>query len=265
MDENESITSAADNQSETTQSDQQETDQQTLNAEDNLDNTSESTDTSADDNTKSDTDENGDGSASQFDSDLDEWAKKTGRPQPTTDRERELYQEIRNGQREYSRQRQKETQNSLDKAIKDTKPADDINDDLDDRDIAEKRQDAFESRLAEFEARAARAEYFSESNVSKQEADMMGEILQEKVAKGGKSAFDYWTHPDQLADWHALAKARLAGTQDTSVIAEEAARKERERIAKESHAAGSARSASTTTVQKPKGYDRTAFLASDED
>lgn len=268
MDEEKSTTPNADNQEDLNPTDQQGTDQQTDDQVDNLDDTSKSTDDSADDDTKSnDADDAEDDSASsKFDNDLDEWAEKTGRPVPTTDRERELYQEIRNGQRDYSRSKQKETQDDLDKAIKDAKPdANKQDEDDDERDPVERRQDALEARLAESEARNSRTEYFSEFNVTEQESKVMGEILKEKTDKGGKAAFDYWTHPDQLADWHALAKARLADTQDTSVIAEEAARKERARIAKESQANGASRSASTTQTQKPKGYDRTAFLASDED
>lgn len=96
----------------------------------------------------------------------------------------------------------------------------------------------------------------------------MGEILQEKVDKAQtpeqkKAAFDYWTNPDNLEDWHALAKARLVSTTDTTVIEQEAARKERERIAKESQANGGGRAA-TTTTEKKSGYDRTEFLKSDD-
>lgn len=263
MDEEKSTTTEENNQ----ETDSQVTDQQTDDNVDNLDDTSKSTDDSADDDTQSNTDDAEDDSASnQVDDDLDEWAEKTGRPKPTTDRERELYQEIRNGQREYTRNKQKETQDGLDKAIKDVKPtANKQEEDDDERDPVERRQDALEARLAESEAKNARSEYFNEFNVTEQESKVMGEILKEKVDKGGQAAFDYWTDPDQLSDWHALAKARLASTQDTSVIAEEAARKERARIAKESQANGASRSASTTQTQKPKGYDRTAFLASDDD
>lgn len=268
MDEEKSTTPNADNQEDENLNDQQGTDQQTDDQVDNLDESSKSTEQSDDDDKKSETEGEEDDSAStKFDDDLDEWAEKTKRPKPTTDRERELYQEIRDSQREYSRSKQKESQDSLDKAIKDNKPAADNKQDEDDdeRDPVERRQDALEARLADSEAKNARSEYFSEFNVTEQESKVMGEILKEKVDKGGKAAFDYWTNPDQLADWHALAKARLASTQDTSVIAEEAARKERERIAKESQANGASRSASTTQTQKPKGYDRTAFLASDDE
>lgn len=262
MDEEKSTTTEA-----TQETESQVTDQQTDQQVDNLDESSKSTEQSADDDKKSETEGEEDDSAStKFDDDLDEWAEKTGRVKPESDRERELYQEIRDGQREYSRSKQKESQDSLDKAIKDSKPtADNKQDDDDERDPVERRQDALEARLAESEAKNARSEYFNEFNVTEQESKVMGEILKEKVDKGGKAAFDYWTNPDQLADWHALAKARLTTTQDTSVIAEEAARKERERIAKESQANGASRSASTTQTQKPKGYDRTAFLASDDD
>ena len=263
MDEEKSTTTDENNQ----ETDSQVTDQQTDDQVDNLDETSKSTDESADDDKKSETEEEDDSSDSKkFDDDLDEWAEKTGRKKPETDQEKADYQLIRDSQREYSRGKQKESQDGLDKAIKSAKPdANKQDEDDDERDPVERRQDTLEARLAESEAKNARSEYFSEFNVTEQESKVMGEILKEKTDKGGKAAFDYWTNPDQLADWHALAKARLAASQDTSVIAEEAARKERARIAKESQANGASRSATTTQTQKPKGYDRKAFLASDDD
>lgn len=275
MDEK-STTDAADNQdvdSKATTEDNQQTDQDKATTEnqndankgdDNLD-TSKSTDTSDDDD-KSKTGEDEDNSAPKFDTDLDEWAEKTGRPKPESDRERELYQEIRDGQREYSRSKQaKDSQSEVDKAIQDAKPADNKQeDDDDDRDPVEKRQDDLEARLAESEALRARESYFNEKSVTPEESKAMGEILKEKVDKGGKAAFDYWTNPDQLEDWHALAKARIASATDTTAIEQEAARKERARIAKEHQAGGPSRSATTTAPKEKSGYNRTEFLKSDD-
>jgi hypothetical protein len=238
---------------------------------DNSDETSKSTDESAGgDKSTTDTKEDK-SSAPKFDTDLDEWAKKTNRAVPTTDRERELYQEIRNGQREFSREKQaKDVSKNVDTAIAKAEPVDNKTDDDDDeRDPVEKRQDALEAKLAESEAKRLRSEFFTEKSVDQKTSDVMGEILQEKVDKAKtpaakKAAFDYWTNPDNLEDWHALAKARLATTQDTTVIEEEAARKERERIAKESQANGTGRNANNGQAKPKTGYDRNAFLKSDD-
>jgi hypothetical protein len=235
---------------------------------DNLD-TSKTTDTTSAGGDKS-TDEGDKGSpAPKFDTDLDEWAEKTKRPVPTTDRERELYQEIRNSQRDFSRSKQaKDATQSVDKAITAIKPADNKGED-DERDPVEIRQDALEETLAEERSLRVRSEYFSEKSVDQKTADVMGEILKEKVDRAAtpeakQQAFKYWTHPDQLEDWHALANARLATVKDTTVIEQEAARKERERIAKESQANGGTRSATTTQTASPKGYSRSEYLKSDD-
>ncbi len=274
MDEK-STTDAADNQdvdakanadaNQSTDQDKATTDNQNADNSDNLD-TSKSTDTSDDDDKKSTTGEKEDNSAPKFDTDLDEWAEKTKRAKPENDRDRAYLQEIRDGQREYSRNKQaKDSQTEVDKAIKDSKPADNKEDDEDDeRDPVEKRQDDLEARLAESEALRARESYFNEKSVSPEESKTMGEILKEKVDKGGKAAFDYWTNPDQLEDWHALAKARLTSSTDNTAIEQEAARKERARIAKEHQAGGPSRNATTTESNDKSGYDRTKFLKSDD-
>lgn len=279
--EKDSTTDAADNQADLDKDNQPDpkdaSTESTTDADktgaDNRD-TSKSTDDSDDgDKSKSTDKKDDDSSASTFDTDLDEWAEKTGRAKPTTDRERELYQEIRDGQREYSRTKaQKDATQSIEKAIDKAKPADkpvEGDDDEDDpvaKDVADlKRQNTEERHLR------MRSEYFAEKSVTPEQSDMMGKILQEKVDKvkspqDKQRVLDYWTHPDQLEDWHALAKGRLAESKpDTSVIEEEAARKERERIAKESQAAGGNRNASTTGPSKKQGYNRTEFLKSNDD
>lgn len=279
--ENDTTTVASDTQEDDANKGTTTTDQNTTTTEsktatdttgsDNLD-TSKSTDTSADDD-KSTTEVTTDTSTPKFDTDLDEWAVKTNRPVPETDRERALYQEIRDGQREFSRSKQtKDALTDAEKAIQTAKPADDkqvTDDDDDERDPVEKRQDAIESQLTEERHLRLRGEYFTEKSVTPEQSKVMGEILKEKVDRAAtpeakKQAFDYWTHPDQLADWHELAKARLTTATDTTVIEEEAARKERERIAKESQAAGTSRNATTTTTEKKSGYNRTEYLKSDD-
>lgn len=269
MDDDKSTTPGADNQEDANKAnpiDQQGTDQQTGKDADNLESTSKSTDTPADDDQKSKEGAKDDTPAKKFDTDLDEWAEKTGRRKPESDQEREDYQMIRDSQREYSRNKSKDSQKEISKAIQDAKPDDNKaeDEDDDDRDPIEKRQDAIEAQLAEERALRARSEYFTEKSVTEEESKVMGEILKEKVDKGGKAAYDYWTDPNNLEDWHTLAQARLAANKDTSVIEQEAARKERERIAKESQANGGSRSAKVTQPAKSQGYNRTEYLKSDD-
>lgn len=144
----------------------------------------------------------------------------------------------------------------------DNKQGDDDNDDDSDplaKEVADLKKANRDERTARLQS-----EYFSTHPVTPEESKVMGEILKEKVDKGGKTAYDYWTNPDNLEDWHMLAKARLAATTDTSEIEAEAARKERARIAKEQQASGPSRNASTQTPKDKKGYNRTEFLKSDD-
>lgn len=264
MDEN-STTDAANNQAaadtsvstDTSTDSNASTDEQTANNGDNL-NTSDSTDTtSADDGSKT-TDENSSNettSAPKFDTDLDQWAEKTGRPVPTNDSERSLLQEVRDGQREFTRQKQaKEAAKGINDAANESKP------DTQDEDYAdplEKNMSDLEKRLNASETLRLRSEYVSEKGVTLEESNAMGAILKEKVEKAaaispekGKAAFDFWTDPANLEDWHTLAKAKLstAGGTDTSSIEQAAAQRERERIARESKANGPARTASTAST-----------------
>jgi len=272
--ENDSTTDAADNQSDQQNADNQSdqgkatTDQQTdaNNGTDNLD-SSKSTDSSADDDKSKTGEEEDNSSASKFDDDLDEWAEKTGRAVPTTDSERKLLQEIRDGQREFSRtQEAKKAAAAVQDAMKDSKPTDNKQDDEGDDDDDPLAKEVAELKRSNREERTARlqSEYFSTHPVTPEESKVMGEILKEKVDKGGKTAYDYWTNPDNLEDWHALAKARISATTDTTAIEQEAARKERERIAKEQQANGPSRNASTQQPKQKTGYNRTEFLKSDD-
>lgn len=237
------------------------------NVNDNSD-SSKSTDSSADDDNKSTNGDDGGTPAPKFDTDLDEWAEKTGRPKPENDRERALYQEIRDGQREYSRSKQaKDSTSEMDKALANVKAATNKPDGEEDDEEIDAGEEAKQMILEERHARI-RSEYFSANSVTTEEAKTMGEILQEKVERAKtpeakKQAYDYWTDPTNLEDWHALAKARLNANRDTTVIEEEAARKERERIAKESHASGGTRNA-TSVTEKKTGYNRTDYLRSDD-
>lgn len=256
----ETSTTATDNL-DTTVQDQGATDNQTADTGDNLETNSSTNDQDAG---SSDAGATNDDSAStpKFDADLNDWAAKTGRAVPESDRERALYQEIRDSQREFSRSKQaQDASKDILKAIQDAKPADDTQDDGDEGYDDELVKTVAELKAANEQERALRqrSEFFTEKSVTEEQAATMGEILKEKVERGGKAAYDYWTNPANLDDWYDLAKARLLNI-DTSALQEEAARQERERIAKESAASGSRRSASTTTPQGNKGYDRTDYF-----
>lgn len=228
---------------------------QTAGDSDNLD-SSKSTDTSADGDKSTD----GEGKATdggetdstataakQFDSDLDEWATKTGRAKPETDRERELYQEIRDGQREYSRSKDaKAATKDVNDAIDSNKPDKGTDDDETD-DPLEKRQNEIESQLQEERHLRLRSEFMHDKGVTADQAKVMGEILKEKVDKGGKAAFDYWTDPNNLDDWLDLAKAKIGANADNSELEAEVTRRERERIAREQAANSPGRGAKQTT------------------
>ncbi len=238
-----------------TQETQTATDSQTATdtSSDNLD-TSKSTDDQADDGDKS-TDE-GDGKGTEgaddasaspkFDKDIDSWAEKTGRPVPTNDTERALLQEIRDDQRKYSRAQQaKDVNKDIDAAIDDVKPDVDVDEDGDplENDVKSMKQ-----QLAEEKSTRLRSEFMYEHNVTVDQAKVMGEILKEKVEKGGANAHAYWTHPDQLQDWLDLANARLSKSTDDTQLRDEVARKERERIAKEQQATSPGRGAKATVT-----------------
>lgn len=194
-----------------------------------------------------------DAPASKFDTDLDEWAESRGYEKPRDDKDRRLLQDIRNGQRDFSRDQQaKKTASKLEQSIQGAKPDDAKNkqgSDEDDEDIdpLEKRTDSLESELKEERNVRLRSEYVSANGVTDEEVDVMGEILKEEADLNGLEAFEFWSSPGQLPKLHTLAKAKLTESQDPSEIEREAARKERERIAKEHQANGSARNASNVT------------------
>lgn len=250
--------------------DSDSTGEQTGDDTDNLETSESDDDSETEENDDSDEADGDNSGASdeelEIDPDLDEWAEKTKRPVPTTDAERMLLQEIRNGQREYSRAHQgKETATKLKDGIAAAKPEGE-QDNSDDGDPLAKRQDRLEADLAEERALRQRGEYLNQNEVSDDEVTAMGEILKEKVdkaptAKAKREAFDYWTNPTHLEDWHDLARIRLAKAGDSgddrATIEAEAARKERVRLAKESRANGSNRNAaSTRTGEKTEDEKR---------
>lgn len=196
-----------------------------------------------------------------FDTDLDDWAEKTGRKKPENDEERALLQEVRDGRREHTKSQQqaesKKNAKELDKTIQDIKPAP-VEGDDDYVDPLERKQAELEATIKQERTLRIQSEYFGENSVTTEEAKAMGDFLKEKVEKAvtpeaKRAALDFWTDPSNLEDWHILAKAKI-GSQpaDTSKVEKEAALKERERIEKENKATGPTRSA-----QSVKSTDKT--------
>lgn len=195
-----------------------------------------------------------------FDKDLDEWAEKKGYEKPENDRERKLFQELRNNEREFTRNRQtKKTADDLNKTIKDAAPkadADAIVDPLE-KDVASLRSELNQERTTRLQS-----EYFSQNGVTADEVEVMGEILKEKAARGDMSAFNYLSDARNLGDLHDLVKIRMQKT-ETSDVAEKAKQEERERIAKLSKSTSTSRSAKST-VPGNKTDELTELWSSDD-
>lgn len=194
-----------------------------------------------------------------FDTDLDEWAEKAGHDKPETDRERKLLQNLRNSSREFTRDRQSQAQTDLNKAIRDATPK------VDDEAIVdplEKDVRNLQVQLRQAESRRLMSEYLSTHTVTNEEQTAMAEVLKEKADRGDMTAFNYLSDGENIADWHALGKTRLAQTTDSSAaVAEKARQEERERLAKESKASGPNRNAHSNTPAPKK--DELAELFSD--
>lgn len=231
------------------------TDQQTADKGDNLD-PSKSPDQSSADGDKTPADDKKDGvdpPASTFDDDIDEWISKRGLPQPTNDAEKLAYQGQRNEQREFTRAQQaRKDADALGATVedikKDVKPP--VVDD-DDLDPLEKRQNALEARYEQERTTRLQSEFYTTNKVTTEQNSQIMELIKEKVARptsqeGKLAALNFWTSPDALPDLLDLANARLEKATDKSAVADEAALKERERIAQESQSNGTNRSARTT-------------------
>ena len=95
------------------------------------------------------------------------------------------------------------------------------------------------------------SEFYSANNVTEEQAKAILDIYKQKVSlpstpEGKQRAFDIWSDPSALTDLLDLADARLSKGSDTSTVANEAARKEREKIARESQANSPGRGAKST-------------------
>lgn len=241
---------------------------------DNLDKTSTSTDTndsadgdkkSADDSKSADAKDGADdgggkkddtsASTPKFDDDLDDWIEKTGRPKPENDEQKQVLQDLRNSQREFTRKQQadkdaKSLGDTVKETGKDLKKPGDGNSDEDDplaKDVKE-----LQARLDREETTRLQSEFYTNEKVTPDEHKLIIDIFKEKVDKQPDDqaklrAVEVWGHPSALPDLLDLARARMASN-SASEIGDKAAQEERERIARESQANSPSRSASSTTT-----------------
>lgn len=240
-------------------------------ADDTLPSSDDADAATADDKTKADAAAD---DTPAFDADLDEWAEKTGRGKPENDRERKLIQDIRNGQRDFSRSKDaKKTANDLDKVVADADSKIDKGTDDDVLgDPLEKDVRTLAANLRDERTTRLRSEYFSENDVNDEQVTVMGEILNEKVDRATtpeakKAALEYWTDPANIADWHDLALLRIAKNKPdaTSQAAEKARADERERLAKISASSGPNRSAKSTVAAGKKDELTELWKSDDND
>ena len=211
-----------------------------------------------------DADKDADSKTPPFDADLDDWAEKTGRGVPETDRERKLMQDIRNGQRDFSKSRTpKKNATELNKAIDKAKP--DSKDDGDGLDPLEAKYDKLERDFQVERTTRLQSEYFSENKVTDEEVTVMGEILKEKADRGDMKAFEYLSDARSLDDLHDLVKIRMSkgDSVDTDGVVAKAREEERQRLAKASKSGGPSRSAKSTTPAAKKD-ELTALWESDD-
>lgn len=207
----------------------------------------------ADDDKKSDTTTKTDDTPASFDDDLDEWITKRKFAKPTNDEERQAYQDLRNQQREYTREQQsKKESDDINKEVEKVKSTL-KEDDEDDLDPLEKRQNEMDARFTEERNIRLRSEFYVANKVTSEEHKMILDVMAEKFNRpttdeGKKKALETWSDPSMLTDLLDIARGRIAKTVDTSDIEAEAARKERERIARESESKSPGRAASQSTT-----------------
>ena len=238
----------------------------------NLDDSSKSDDAKSTDGDKKSPEDSKDNDAPatpQLDEDLDDWAEKRGMPKAETEDQKRSYQELRNQQREYTRSQQANKSKAdaedfgkeVNKVTQENKGKD--SEDDDDRDPIEKRQDKIEAEIAQERTTRQQTEFYTTNQVTEEQHKAMLDIFREEVATGDtvdekKANLEYWSNPKRLPTLLKLANARLAEGADTTAIEEEAARKEREKIGRESNAKSPGRSA---TKYKPTD---TSDINSDE-
>lgn len=215
----------------------------------------------ADDNSKDDN------PTSPLDDDLDDWIKGRGLAVPTDDKQKQAYQDLRNSQREYTREQQSKKDaadlgSEVNKAKDENKPTA-TDDDLEDED--DKRISKLEADTARERTTRLQSEFYTTNGVTNDEHKQIMEIIKEKIAvqpsvEGKQKAIDLWGDPNSLPDLLDIARARLAKATDDTTVADEAARKEREKIAKESNASSPNRSATSTPPDASAADERTKSL-----
>jgi len=240
------------------------TDTKTGDDPNNLDDASKSDDTSSADDDKKSADETKTSDKSDdtpasptFDDDLDDWIEKRGLAKPESDEQKQAYQDLRNSQREFTREQQAKREAADAKALGEEvhKAKSDTNDeelDEDELDPLEKRQRKLEADFESERTTRLQSEFYVTNQVTEEQHKAILDIYREKTSRpttpeAKKAAVDYWSSVEALPDLLDLAKARVAKAPDTAALQEEAARKERERIAKESEAKSPGRSASQHT------------------
>lgn len=199
------------------------------------------------------TDKSTDKKPPAFDKDLDKWAEERGYGSLETDKERRLAQDARNSQRDFSKRSEanKAAQKLADNVADSAKP-DATDDDADPlaKDVArlsnELNEERQNRRLTEFFV--ARSD--SGNPVTQEEADVMGDYLKKVAETDGKAGVNFLIK--DISRWHSLTQAEMGDDKSVNAdeIAEKARKEERERIAKNSNAAGPTRSAKVTTPKK---------------
>ncbi len=210
---------------------------------------------------------NAEDAPASFDDDIDEWISKRGLPKPENDEQKQGYQDLRNSQREFTREQQaKKDVTALGDAVKDANKEVPNDEDDDEDDPLEKRLTAVEKQRDEERTTRLQSEFYITNKISDAEHKSIMEIFKEKVNRpttevGKREALKLWSNPDSLPDLLDLAKARLANATDTTAIKDEAAQEERARIAQESESKSPSRSATTTsTDDKNADQQRTEAL-----
>lgn len=247
-------TTVEDNSSDATLDPISTTDQQTAN-DDNLQaqESNESTQGSTEEATAQ--------SAPQLDEDIDEWIAKRGF-KAETEEEKISYQQLRDEQREFTRERQaaKDIENAkkLGEEMHSMHPQ--LEDNEEYEDPLEQKLNSLERKLEEAQTSRLQSEFYSSNKVTSDEHEAMLAIFSEKinVAKTPQEkalAFQYWSNPSSLPDLLALAKAKIVLSTDMTSVRDEAAQQERERIAKESSATSPNRGARIISTTSEKTED----------
>lgn len=155
----------------------------------------------------------------KFDEDLDAWAEKRGYGKLETEKERRMAQDARNQQRNYHKERSKESQ--VENEVKDLYTTD--NEELDDVEIVKQNQARLETQLYI-------RDFFDANPEARQLEGKMAELVTEERKKYGVLAAQYLSQ--DLNRLYILAKA-----DSQSDIADQARKDERQLLAKKQAAA----------------------------